>query len=62
MATSSILTNVSIKTREEAERLIEALEQSEKSPDERHVMTDVHEISLLTDKNEIRRIMKKKIA
>ncbi len=62
MATSSILTNVSIKTREEAERLIEALEQSEKSPDERHDMTDVHEISLLTDKNEIRRIMKKKIA
>ena len=63
MATSSILTNVSIKTQEGAAQLVEALERSEQHADERHESVEICDISLLTDKDEIKRIFgKKKIA
>ena len=63
MATSSILINISIKTQEGAAQLVEALERSEQPADERHGSVEICDISLLTDKDEIKRIFgKKKIA
>ena len=63
MATSSILNNISIKTQEGAAQLVEALERSEQPADERHGSVEICDISLLTDKDEIKRIFgKKKIA
>ena len=63
MATSSILTNISIETQEGAAQLVEALERSEQPADERHGSVEICDISLLTDKDEIKRIFgKKKIA
>ena len=57
MATSSIFTSVIIKTEEEAEELIAALEAAEKAP---QVSRTISKAEYVTDHDEIRRIMAKR--
>ena len=57
METSSIFKSVIIKTEEEAEELIAALEAAEKAP---QVSRTISKAEYVTDHDEIRRIMAKR--